>query len=175
MRKYLVTLSVSFSAVSVTVLLLLLSAAPPQPADLLEARELASGQASPSVYTPVTDARLTNPSPEDWLMYRRTYDSWGYSPLDQINRDNVRGLRMVWTRDLEQGTGEVTPLAYGGILYVPQAQDVIQALDAVTGDFIWEYGRSIPDDLYQMVGGNARNNRNVAIYDQMIINTSDDN
>jgi len=123
----------------------------------------------------VTDQMLQDPAPEDWLMWRRTLDSWGYSPLDQINRENVRGLRMVWTRDLEQGTGEVTPLAYGGILYVPQAQDVIQALDAVTGDFIWEYGRSIPDDLYQMVGGNARNNRNVAIYDQMIINTSDDN
>lgn len=137
--------------------------------------ELLQAQSGREDFARVTDQMLQDPAPEDWLMWRRTLDSWGYSPLDQINRENVRGLRMVWTRDLEQGTGEVTPLAYGGILYVPQAQDVIQALDAVTGDFIWEYGRSIPDDLYQMVGGNARNNRNVAIYDQMIINTSDDN
>ena len=137
--------------------------------------ELLQAQTGREDFVRVTDQMLQDPAPEDWPMWRRTLDSWGYSPLDQINRDNVRGLRMVWTRDLEQGTGEVTPLAYGGILYVPQAQDVIQALDAVTGDFIWEYGRSIPDDLYQMVGGNARNNRNVAIYDQMIINTSDDN
>jgi len=137
--------------------------------------ELLQAQTGREDFVRVTDQMLQDPAPEDWPMWRRTLDSWGYSPLDQINRDNVRGLRMVWTRGLEQGTGEVTPLAYGGILYVPQAQDVIQALDAVTGDFIWEYGRSIPDDLYQMVGGNARNNRNVAIYDQMIINTSDDN
>ena len=108
-------------------------------------------------------------------MWRRTLDSWGYSPLDQINRENVGELRMVWTRDLATGTGEITPLAYGGVLYVPQASDVIEAIDAVTGDLIWEYRRDIPEDLYDMVGGNARNNRNLAIYANLIINTSDDN
>jgi PQQ-dependent dehydrogenase (methanol/ethanol family) len=123
----------------------------------------------------VTDAMLQNPADSDWLMWRRTLDSWGYSPLDQIDRSNVDQLRMVWTRDLEIGTGEITPLAYNGILYVPQANDVIQAIDAESGDFIWEYRRDIPDDLYEMVGGNARNNRNLAIYENLIINTSDDN
>ena len=123
----------------------------------------------------VTDAMLQNPADSDWLMWRRTLDSWGYSPLDQIDRSNVDQLRMVWTRDLEIGTGEITPLAYNGILYVPQANDVIQAVDAESGDFIWEYRRDIPDDLYEMVGGNARNNRNLAIYENLIINTSDDN
>ena len=126
-------------------------------------------------FVPVTDAMLQNPAPEDWLMWRRTLDSWGYSPLDQVNRENVGELQMVWTRDLEPRTGEITPLAYGGLLYVPQASDVIQALDAVTGDFVWEYSRDIPEDLYTMVGGNARNNRNIAIYGRTIINTSDDN
>ncbi|MDB9968585.1 PQQ-binding-like beta-propeller repeat protein [Gammaproteobacteria bacterium] len=123
----------------------------------------------------VTDAMLQNPADSDWLMWRRTLDSWGYSPLDQIDRSNVDQLRMVWTRDLEIGTGEITPLAYNGILYIPQANDVIQAIDAESGDFIWEYRRDIPDDLYEMVGGNARNNRNLAIYENLIINTSDDN
>ena len=70
-------------------------------------------------FVPVTDAMLQNPAPEDWLMWRRTLDSWGYSPLDQVDRDNVGELQMVWTRDLERGTGEITPLAYGGLLYVP--------------------------------------------------------
>ena len=126
-------------------------------------------------FVPVTDAMLQNPADSDWLMWRRTLDSWGYSPLDQIDRSNVDQLRMVWTRDLEIGTGEITPLAYNGILYVPQANDVIQAVDAESGDFIWEYRRDIPDDLYEMVGGNARNNRNLAIYENLIINTSDDN
>jgi PQQ-dependent dehydrogenase (methanol/ethanol family) len=126
-------------------------------------------------FVPVTDAMLQNPAASDWLMWRRTLDSWGYSPLDQIDRSNVGQLRMVWTRDLEIGTGEITPLAYNGILYIPQANDVIQAIDAESGDFIWEYRRDIPDDLYEMVGGNARNNRNLAIYENLIINTSDDN
>ena len=130
---------------------------------------------SSDAFVPVTDAMLQNPAPEDWLMWRRTLDSWGYSPLDQVNRENVGELQMVWTRDLEPRTGEITPLAYGGLLYVPQASDVIQALDAVTGDFVWEYSRDIPEDLYTMVGGNARNNRNIAIYGRTIINTSDDN
>jgi len=123
----------------------------------------------------VTDAMLQNPADSDWLMWRRTLDSWGYSPLDQIDRTNVDQLRMVWTRDLEIGTGEITPLAYNGLLYIPQASDVIQAVDAKSGDFIWEYRRDIPADLYEMVGGNARNNRNLAIYENLIINTSDDN
>jgi len=126
-------------------------------------------------FTPVTDAMLQNPAPEDWLMWRRTLDSWGYSPLNEINQDNVDQLRLVWTRNLATGTGEITPLAYDGVLYVPQANDVIEAIDAVSGDLIWDYRRPIPEDLYEMVGGNARNNRNLAIYENLIINTSDDN
>ena len=54
-------------------------------------------------FVPVTDAMLQDPSPDDWLMWRRTLDSWGYSPLDQITRDNVDRLQMVWTRALTTG------------------------------------------------------------------------
>ena len=138
---------------------------------LLAPSTVIAGTQSSVDFIPVTDAMLQDPAPEDWLMWRRTLDSWGYSPLDQVNRQNVDELQMVWTRDLANGTGEVTPLAYGGILYVPQAADVIQAIDAATGDLKWEYSRDLPEDLYGYVGGNARNNRNVAIYDRMIINT----
>ncbi len=113
-----------------------------------------AGAQSSVDFVPVTDAMLQDPAPEDWLMWRRTLDSWGYSPLDQVNRENVDELQMVWTRDLADGTGEVTPLAYGGLLYVPQAEDVIQAIDAVTGDLEWEYRRDLPEDLYGFVGGN---------------------
>ena len=123
----------------------------------------------------VTDEMLQNPADSDWLMWRRTLDSWGYSPLDQVSRENVDELHLVWTRNLATGTGEITPLAYNGILFVPQANDIIEAIDAKTGDFIWQYRRDIPEDLYEMVGGNARNNRNLAIYEDRIINTSDDN
>ena len=55
---------------------------------------LSLGLASPDVslaqpVVPVTDAMLQDPAPEDWLMSRHTLDGWGYSPLDQIDRDNV--------------------------------------------------------------------------------------
>ena len=134
---------------------------------------LVSAQSS-AEFVPVTDAMLQEPSSDDWLMWRRTLDSWGYSPLDQVNRENVDTLRMVWSRALAPGRQEGTPLAYDGVLYMPQASDVIQAIDAVTGDLKWEHRRDLPDDVYEYVGANARNNRNIAIYDRFIINTSDD-
>ena len=128
-----------------------------------------------SAFPPVTDVMLQNPAPSDWLTWRRTLDGWGYSPLDQVTRENVSELQMVWTRALTNGNGEGTPLAYDGVLYVPSSGDVIQAIDAVTGDLRWEHRRDLPEDVYDFVGGNARNNRNIAIYDRLIINTSDDN
>ena len=136
----------------------------------------AAAQAPPADgFVPVTDAMLQNPAPGDWLTWRRTLDGWGYSPLERIDRDNVGDLRMVWSRALAPGRQEGTPLAYGGVLYMPQASDVIEAIDAVTGDLVWQHRRNLPDDVYDFVGGNARNNRNIAIYDRFIINTSDDN
>ena len=136
----------------------------------------ATAQAPPADgFVPVTDAMLQNPAPGDWLTWRRTLDGWGYSPLEQIDRDNVGDLRMVWSRALAPGRQEGTPLAYGSVLYMPQASDVIEAIDAVTGDLVWQHRRNLPDDVYDFVGGNARNNRNIALYDRFIINTSDDN
>ena len=125
-------------------------------------------------FVPVTDAMLANPSDDDWLSWRRTLDGWGYSPLSQIDRENVGDLRMVWTRALATGRQEGTPLAYDGVLYMPQSNDVIEAIDAVTGDLIWSYRRDLPDDVYEFVGGNARSNRNIAIFDRFIVNTTDD-
>src|SRR5205823_6945255 len=60
--------------------------------------------------SPVTDAMLRNPPPADWLMWRRTYDAWGYSPLDQINKDNVNSLKVAWTWSLTTGPTETTPI-----------------------------------------------------------------
>ena len=53
--------------------------------------------------TPVTNEMLRNPPAADWLMWRRTYDGWGYSPLDQINKDNVKNLKPAWTWSLTTG------------------------------------------------------------------------
>ena len=126
-------------------------------------------------FVPVTDAMLQEPAPGDWLMWRRTLDGWGYSPLDQIDRENVGELRMVWTRGLAAGSQQGTPLAYGGVLYMPNPRDVIQAIDAVTGDLLWEYRRERPDDLDDYVAAAlSEAKRNIAIYDDRIISTSAD-
>ena len=69
--------------------------------------------------SPVTDAMLANPDPADWLMWRRTLNNWGYSPLDQVNRRNVKELRLVWARPLTNGDQEGTPLIHDGIMYFP--------------------------------------------------------
>ncbi len=130
---------------------------------------------SADAFVPVTDAMLQDPAPGDWLMWRRTLDSWGYSPLDQIDRDNVDEVQMVWTRALSQGLQQGTPLVYNGVLYMPNPRDVIQALDAVTGDLIWEYRRDRPDDLADyMIGSLIDTNRNLAIHGNLIIDTSAD-
>ena len=124
---------------------------------------------------PVTDAMLRDPAPEDWLMWRRTLNGWGYSPLDQIDRENVGGLRLAWTRALSSGYQEGTPLAYAGVLYVPNPNDHLQAVDAVTGDLLWEYRREAPDDAAQVLGGALVSvNRNVAIHGGVIIDTGND-
>ena len=129
----------------------------------------------PADFVPVTDAMLQDPDPADWLMWRRTLDTWGYSPLDQIDRGNVGDLRMVWTRALGPGLQQGTPLVYDGVLYMPNPRDVIQAIDAVTGDLIWEYRRDRPDDLAEyMIGSLTDTNRNLAIHGELIIDTSGD-
>ena len=73
----------------------------------------APGRTQGEDFVPVTDAMLQDPDAADWLMWRRTLDGWGYSPLDSITRENVGDLRMVWSRALMPGTQEGTPLAYG--------------------------------------------------------------
>ena len=124
-------------------------------------------------FVPVTDAMLEDPDPADWLMWRRTLDGWGYSPLDQIDRGNVGELRMVWSRALTPGRQEGTPLVYDDAMYMPNPRDVIQALDAATGDLHWEYRRELPDDVEERLGANNAN-RNLAIYGNLIIDTSND-
>jgi alcohol dehydrogenase (cytochrome c) len=124
-------------------------------------------------FVPVTDAMLENPDPADWLMWRRTQNSWGYSPLDQVNRRNVRQLQLKWVHQLTTGEQEGTPLVYDGVMYFPNPGDVTQALDAATGEFIWEYRRRVPDDAGDYFPAPATN-RNLAIYDSVILDNGAD-
>ena len=92
-------------------------------------------------YVPVTDAMLRNPDPADWLMIRRDYKASYYSPLNQITTQNVNDLRQVWSWAMQDGSplgNDPAPIVHNGVLYVNNAGLVLQALDAKTGELIWE-------------------------------------
>ncbi len=97
-----------------------------------------------SNFVPVTDQTMRAPKPEDWLIHRGNYQAWGYSPLDQINKTNVKTLQLVWARAMEPGINQATPLIYNGVMYLGNPGDLIQAIDAVNGDLIWQYRHSLP-------------------------------
>ena len=120
-------------------------------------------------FKPVTDAMLQNPDPADWINWRRTYNTWGYSPLRQINKQNVHQLQLAWAWAMGAGDSEPTPLVYNGVMYLPNPRGVVQALDAATGELLWEYKKDLdaPPKFLSVM-------RNLAIYDDKIyLNTSD--
>ena len=126
-------------------------------------------------FAPVTDAMLENPDPADWLNWRRTLDGWGYSPLDQVNTDNVHQLQLVWSWQLPPGLSQPTPLVHDGVMFIPSPRNVVQAVDAVTGDRLWEHRRQFEasTDELDAVGSGMRT-RSIAIYSNKIyVNTSD--
>jgi alcohol dehydrogenase (cytochrome c) len=114
-------------------------------------------------YVPVTDAMLRNPDPADWLMLRHDYKATYYSPLNQITAQNVNDLHLAWSWAMQEGASngsQPAPLVHNGVLYVNNAGMTLQALDAKTGELIWEnrYG-SVP---------NAPAMRGISIYDDKI-------
>jgi len=132
---------------------------------------LVAGAAGASDYTPVTDARLVNPEPANWLMTRGNYKGWSYSPLDRINTSNVKNLMPVWSLStgVEEGH-EAPPIVNNGIMFVSTSYSQVLALDAVTGDLIWRFKRKLP------AGFSALHNtsRGVALYgDKVYFQTLD--
>ena len=116
-------------------------------------------------FSPVTDAMLTDPSPNDWLMLRGNYQAWSFSELDQINSENVGNLRLEWMWYMHEGDGEPAPLVYNGVIYLINTSNIIQALDGKTGELIWEHHAG-PFDSEDM--------RNIAIYEDKIIQATTD-
>jgi alcohol dehydrogenase (cytochrome c) len=128
-------------------------------------------------FRPVTEAALRNPAPGDWPNWRRTDNAWGYSPLNQINGQNVPQLQLAWSWAMEAGAQETTPLVYDGIMYLPNPRGVIQALDAATGDLLWEYRPAASKGTADAEGANDPSRgvqRNIAIYGDKIFGTTFD-
>ncbi len=120
-------------------------------------------------FHPLTAAELRNPLPGDWPMIRRNYEAWSYSPLDEITTANVKGLRLAWVWSMNDGgANQPTPLVHDGVIYLANPSNTIQALDAKTGELIWE-NRIGPESL-RAYGAT----RTIAMYGDKIFHTSTD-
>ena len=118
-----------------------------------------AAQAQIKSFAPVTDAMLQGENANDWLMWRRTANGQAYSPLDQVNRDNVGDLELAWVRAIEGNLSEQGPLVHDGVMYLSHPTNTIQALDATTGAIIWEY---------RSEGARSRASRAIALYGSRI-------
>ncbi|MDG2140215.1 MAG: PQQ-binding-like beta-propeller repeat protein [Gammaproteobacteria bacterium] len=116
-------------------------------------------------FTPLTAEMLRNPDPADWPMHRRNFYGHSYSPLDEINIDNVKNLRLEWVWNMHEGDSEPAPLVYNGIIYLINPGNVIQALDGKTGELIWEHWSG---------PANRQDMRNIAMYEDKIIQATTD-
>jgi alcohol dehydrogenase (cytochrome c) len=120
-------------------------------------------------YRPVTQDMLQNPSPDDWLMFSRTYDAQRFSPLREITRQNVNQLKLAWSKTMATGVVESIPIVHDGVMFAmttgssSPAGGVLWALDATTGRLLWEFRR-----------GGVRNSKSFAIYDDMVFYPASD-
>jgi alcohol dehydrogenase (cytochrome c) len=117
---------------------------------------------------PVTEAMLNKVPDGEWLTWRRTYDAFGFSPLKKISKANINDLRVAWTWSLPNGPNESTPLVHDGVLFIHSYGDKVQALDAATGDLLWQYTRRLPAGVAPSV------KRGLSIYGtRLFVPTSD--
>jgi len=116
-----------------------------------------------SNYQNVTTNELANPDPADWTYWRGTPQSQGYSPLDQINKENVSKLSLAWVWGMEPGRSQPAPLVRNGIIYIPNFGNIIQAINGRDGTLLWEYKRQFSENSRQ--GGQLRT---IAMWEDMI-------
>ena len=135
-----------------------------------ETRNQYASMPSIANFVPVTDRILNHPSPNDWLWFSRTPDAQRFSPLDQINKRNIKQLGLAWSRGLPAGNTETIPTVYNGVMYLTLPGSNVAAFDATTGDQIWQYRR---DYARAGTGGSGRS-KTLAIYDDMIYFTAPD-
>ena len=120
-------------------------------------------------YRPVTDEMLRNPDDGDWLMIRRNYQAWNYSPLADVDRSNAGELELAWVWAMNEGGWNApSPIVHDGVMYLASIGPVVQALDAATGDLIWEHEVEVATTGYSGMS------RNLAIYDDKLFMATPD-
>jgi len=117
-------------------------------------------------FQPVTDAMLRHPDPTDWLMIRHDYHATNYSTLNQITTQNVKNLQLQWVWAMNEGTNQAAPIVHNGVLYINNPGNIVQAIDARSGNLIWE------NRIGPTATGSSQ--RGLAMYDDKIYVTTSD-
>ncbi|WEJ31544.1 MULTISPECIES: PQQ-binding-like beta-propeller repeat protein [unclassified Devosia] len=129
-------------------------------------------------YAPVTDDMVLNPPAEEWLSWRRTIDNQAFSPLDSINRDTVGDLELAWAWPMaDVGIQETAPLMHDGVLFLQTNNNIVQAMDAKTGDLIWEYRPAlakVPAEWGYQLYQSRRQKNSIALYEDTVVLTTVD-
>lgn len=115
---------------------------------------------------PVTDAMLSNPPEKDWLRWGRSSNGHSFSPLTQINKDSVSGLKPAWRAPLRPGSSMSAPIIHEGVMFLQTFPDTVLAMDATNGQVLWRYQYDIK--------GRSSSKMGLAIYgDRLFVPTSD--
>lgn len=120
------------------------------------------GQQIPSDFDVASERieRATS-EPENWLTYSGSYNSWRYSELREVNSDNVAELKLAWSLQLDTSEAiETSPIVVDGIMFISEPASKVRAVDARTGEPIWQYSKQVPNDVRACCG---RVNRGVAV------------
>ena len=134
---------------------------------LVLASSISFPQSGTSNWDPITEERLRHPKAGDWLSYRRSDDVFGFSPLTEINRTNVKNLRPVWSYPVQDDSRWVpTPIVANGIMYVAEGKGRVLAFDVASGDIKWIHTRTYPEDIRASQA--YLRARGVAVYDDKI-------
>jgi alcohol dehydrogenase (cytochrome c) len=122
-------------------------------------------------YRPVTAARLRAPEAGEWLMNRRTYDGWGYSPLTQVTPANVARLQPAWIVSTGALNGHESALIVNGdVMFASTPGNQVIALDVRTGTPLWRYSRP----LAPTVIARHPTTRGIALYDDKVFLAAND-
>ncbi|WP_116652980.1 pyrroloquinoline quinone-dependent dehydrogenase [Pelagibacterium sediminicola] len=139
---------------------------------------VANAQGVRENYAPVTNDMVLDPPASEWISWRGTIDNQGFSSLDQINRETVDSLQLAWAWPMaDVGLQETAPLMHDGVLFLQTNNNIVQALDARSGDLIWEYRPAlaqIPAEWGYQNYQSRRQKNSIALYEDTVVLTTVD-
>jgi quinohemoprotein ethanol dehydrogenase len=139
-----------------------------------QADAAAASMAAPAISAPVAAAvnsqRLlqADKEPGNWMSHGRTYSEQRYSPLAQVNAENVGQLGLAWSYDLKTERGiEATSLVVDGVMYTTSAWSIVHAIDARSGRALWTFDPKVAKDKAKHACCDAVN-RGVAVWNGQV-------